>query len=44
MTDTGKMNKEYLTAYVTAFQNGDEAAFGSIYQMISDYCRKKKER
>ena len=36
MNDTSKMDKEYLTAQVTAFQNGDESSFSSIYQMISD--------
>lgn len=36
MNDTSKMDKEYLTAQVTAFQNGDESSFSNIYQMISD--------
>lgn len=30
------MNKEYLTKQVIAYQNGDEAAFGQIYSLISD--------
>ena len=30
------IEKENLTMQVTAFQNGDEAAFGEIYPMISD--------